>query len=31
MNTDIRALLQGLQDGRVSVDDALMQLKQQPL
>lgn len=30
MNTDIRALLQGVQEGKVSVDDALLQLKQQP-
>ncbi len=30
MNTDIRKLLQGVQDGSVSVDDALLQLKQQP-
>ena len=30
MNTDIRALLQGVQEGSVSVDDALLQLKQQP-
>lgn len=30
MNTDIRALLQGVQSGAVSVDDALLQLKQQP-
>lgn len=30
MNTDIRALLTGVQDGTVSVDDALLQLKQQP-
>ena len=30
MNTDIKALLQGVQDGSVSVDDALLQLKQQP-
>lgn len=30
MNTDIKALLQGVQDGTVSVDDALLQLKQQP-
>ena len=30
MNTDIRALLQGVQSGAVTVDDALLQLKQQP-
>ena len=30
MNTDIRALLQGVQEGSVSIDDALLQLKQQP-
>lgn len=30
MNTDIKALLQGVQEGKVSVDDALLQLKQQP-
>ena len=30
MNTDIKALLQGVQDGSVTVDDALLQLKQQP-
>ena len=30
MNTDIRALLQGVQEGSVSVNDALLQLKQQP-
>lgn len=30
MNTDIKTLLQGVQDGTVSVDDALLQLKQQP-
>ena len=30
MNTDIKALLQAVQDGTVSVDDALLQLKQQP-
>ena len=30
MNTDIKALLQGVQEGTVSVDDALLQLKQQP-
>ncbi|MBR4016243.1 MAG: 1-(5-phosphoribosyl)-5-amino-4-imidazole-carboxylate carboxylase, partial [Oscillospiraceae bacterium] len=30
MNTDIRILLQGVQDGSVSVDEALLQLKQQP-
>ncbi len=30
MNTDIRALLQSVQDGSVSVDEALLQLKQQP-
>lgn len=30
MNTDIKALLQAVQDGGVSVDDALLQLKQQP-
>lgn len=30
MNTDIKALLQGVQNGTVSVDDALLQLKQQP-
>ena len=31
MNTDIKALLQAVQDGTVSVDDALLELKQQPL
>ena len=30
MNTDVKALLQGVQDGTVSVEDALLQLKQQP-
>ncbi len=30
MNTDIKALLEGVQNGTVSVDDALLQLKQQP-
>lgn len=30
MNNDIRALLQGVQQGAVSVDDALLQLKEQP-
>lgn len=30
MNTDIRELLQAVQDGSVSVDDALLQLKAQP-
>lgn len=30
MNTDVKALLQAVQDGTVSVDDALLQLKQQP-
>ena len=30
MNTDIKALLQAVQDGTVSVDDALLQLKTQP-
>lgn len=30
MNTDIRALLQDVQNGTVSVDDALLHLKQQP-
>ena len=30
MNTDVKALLQAVQDGKVSVDDALLQLKQQP-
>lgn len=30
MNTDIKALLQSVQNGTVSVDDALLQLKQQP-
>ncbi|MBQ8881316.1 MAG: nickel pincer cofactor biosynthesis protein LarB [Oscillospiraceae bacterium] len=30
MNTDVKALLQAVQDGAVSVDDALLQLKQQP-
>jgi len=30
MNTDVKALLQGVQDGTVTVDDALLQLKQQP-
>ena len=30
MNTDVKALLQGVQDGTISVDDALLQLKQQP-
>ena len=30
MNTDIKALLEGVQSGTVSVDDALLQLKHQP-
>ncbi len=30
MNSDIRALLEGIRDGSVSVDDALLKLKQQP-
>ncbi len=30
MNTDIKALLTAVQDGSVSVDDALLQLKHQP-
>ena len=30
MHTDVKALLQAVQDGAVSVDDALLQLKQQP-
>lgn len=30
MNTDIKALLEGVQNGTVSIDDALLQLKQQP-
>lgn len=30
MNTDVKALLQAVQAGSVSVDDALLQLKQQP-
>lgn len=30
MNTDIRKLLQGVQDGTVSIDDALLELKQKP-
>lgn len=30
MHTDVKALLQAVQDGTVSVDDALLQLKQQP-
>jgi len=30
MNTDVKALLQAVQDGAVSVEDALLQLKQQP-
>ena len=30
MNSDIRSLLEGSQNGSVSVDDALLQLKQQP-
>ena len=30
MNTEIRALLQGVQDGTVSVDQALLQLKEEP-
>ncbi|MBQ7329656.1 MAG: nickel pincer cofactor biosynthesis protein LarB [Oscillospiraceae bacterium] len=30
MHTDVKALLQAVQDGNVSVDDALLQLKQQP-
>ena len=30
MNRDIRALLEGIQEGTVSVDEALLQLKQQP-
>ena len=31
MNTDIKALLQAVQNGTVSVDDALLELKQQQL
>lgn len=30
MNSDARALLEGVRDGSVSVDDALLKLKQQP-
>lgn len=30
MNSDIRSLLEGIQNGSVSVDDALLRLKQQP-
>ncbi len=30
MSSDIRSLLEGIQNGSVSVDDALLQLKQQP-
>ena len=30
MNEDIRAILEGIQDGTVSVDDALLQLKTKP-
>ena len=30
MNRDIRALLEGIQEGTVSVDEALLRLKQQP-
>ena len=30
MNSDIRALLEGIQNGSVSINDALLQLKQQP-
>ena len=30
MNSDIRALLEGIQQGTVTVDEALLQLKQQP-
>ena len=30
MHTDVKAILQAVQDGAVSVDDALLQLKQQP-
>ena len=30
MNTDMKALLQAVRDGNVSVDDALLQLKRQP-
>ena len=30
MNTDVRALLEAVQNGNMSVDDALLQLKQQP-
>lgn len=30
MNTDVKALLQAVQKGTVSVDDALLELKQQP-
>ena len=30
MHTDVKTLLQAVQDGAVSVDDALLQLKQQP-
>ena len=30
MSSDIRSLLEGIRNGSVSVDDALLQLKQQP-
>ena len=30
MNSDIRNILEGIQNGTVSVDDALLQLKQEP-
>ena len=30
MNTDIKALLEGVQKGTVTVDEALLQLKHQP-
>lgn len=31
MNSDIRTILQGVSDGTVSVDEALLELKQQPI
>ena len=30
MNSDIRNILEGIQNGTVSVDDALLRLKQEP-
>ena len=30
MNSDIKKLLQGVKDGTISVDDALLEIKKQP-